>query len=164
MNEQEFLKFYESNYNIAVGYVYKRVVRWEDVQDIISESFLALWESRKNLTKDNIKNYLYGIIKNKIADYLRNKYKIELNSYSFTDYEDTLEAPKVTKSTIDYTALVLELSKDLKQREADLIRMKYVEKMSFREIAEVLGITINNTKVLHNRTIKKLKKLWEKNL
>lgn len=164
MKDEEFIDFYKNNYNIIVGYVYKRVVKWEDVEDIVSDSFIALWESKDNLKEENIKNYLYGVVRNKIADYLRRKYKIEIKSISFDEYEDIIKKEEESYKSKDYTNLIMRLTKDLKEREKKLINLKYIDKKSFREISEELNITINNTKVLHNRIIKKLKIQWNKNL
>jgi RNA polymerase sigma-70 factor (ECF subfamily) len=167
VNKTEFVKFYKENYKIVIGYTYKRIVKWEDVEDIVSNSFLALWENRSNLTEDNIKNYLYGILKNKTYDYLRSKYKIDLNNISFEEYEDIIideNDGKNSRSKSKNMNLILEMSKELKEREQRLIKLKYVEKKTNREISEELGISINNVKVLNNRIIKKLKKLWIQNL
>lgn len=167
VNKTEFVKFYKENYKIVIGYTYKRIVKWEDVEDIVSNSFLALWENRSNLTEDNIKNYLYGILKNKTYDYLRSKYKIDLNNISFEEYEDIIideNDGKNSRSKSKNMNLILEMSKELKEREQRLIQLKYVEKKTNREISEELGISINNAKVLNNRIIKKLKKLWIQNL
>lgn len=167
VNKTEFVKFYKENYKIVIGYTYKRIVKWEDVEDIVSNSFLALWENRSNLTQGNIRNYLYGILKNKIYDYLRSKYKIDLKNISFEEYEDTIideDVDKNSQSESKNMNLILEISKELKEREQRLIKLKYIERKTYKEISEELGISINNAKVSNNRIIKKLKKLWIQNL
>ena len=167
VNKTEFIKFYKENYKIVIGYTYKRIVKWEDVEDIVSSSFLALWENKNSLTQENIKNYLYGILKHKIYDYLRSKYKIDLKNISFEEYEDIIideDNHRNSRSNSKNMNLILELAKELKEREQKLIKLKYIDKKTYRQISEELGISINSAKVLNNRIIKKLKELWIQNL
>ena len=73
------------------GYIYMIVkntksvgILEEDVEEIISDVFLALWKNYSNLVEETkIKPYLTGITKN----VLRNKYRKTKMDFSLSDYE-----------------------------------------------------------------------------
>ena len=48
----------------------------------------------------------------------------------------------------------------MKEKDMQLIEMRFFEKRSFREIGEILEITENNAKVKTFRAIEKLKQLF----
>lgn len=45
-----------------------------DAEDLVQETFIKLWESKKDIAKyDNIGAFIYTILKNKCLDYLKHK-------------------------------------------------------------------------------------------
>ena len=49
----------------------------------------------------------------------------------------------------------------LPEDQLSLIEMRYFEKMSFNQIAQIMGITENNAKVKVYRTLDKIKKVFK---
>jgi RNA polymerase sigma-70 factor (ECF subfamily) len=49
--------------------------------------------------------------------------------------------------------------KRLKQDELQLIELRFLESRSFKEVADILGITENNTKVRTYRILDKVRKI-----
>lgn len=59
----------------------------EDIEEIISDVFVAIWKNSKSLLKTTkIKPYLIGIAKNVI----KNKYRNTELNFSISDYEENL--------------------------------------------------------------------------
>ena len=70
----------------------------EDIEEIVSDVFVAIWKNSINLLKTTeIKPYLIGIAKNVI----RNKYRNTELNFSISDYEenliDTCNIEKITE-------------------------------------------------------------------
>lgn len=133
----------------------------EDIEEIISDVFVAIWKNSKNISDTTVlKPYLTGIAKNII----KNKYrKTELN-FSISEYEEKLidnsnlekqaeknEQNKIIKNTL----------KMLKEEEYKAFIMFYYEAKTIKQIAKELNCTVGKIKVVLHRVRKSIKKNLE---
>lgn len=174
--KKEILKDYLINKKIDIekivddfyGYIYIIVkngvniaITDEDIEEIISDVFVAMWKNSNNLSETTeIKPYLAGIAKNII----RNKYrKTELN-FSISDYEENLvDSCNIEKTTEEneQNKVILDTLKTLKFEEYEIFIMFYYESKSIKEIAKKLNFSISNVKTILHRVRKIIKKNLE---
>lgn len=158
-----FSEYYNQYFDIVFLFVYQRIPLKQDVEDVVSETFSALWQNFDSLDKSkSIKNYLLGIASHKVNDFLRKKYRSDSFEVRI-DLENFETLEKFTQKN-QPEKLILELVKNLTQDEKEFIELKYINKMSFSQISKKLEITKNNAKVKNNRILKKLKKLWNQKI
>lgn len=168
--DSEFKKHYNKHFKNIFNYLKQRVPLIEDVEEIAFDTFNSLWVSWDNLeNRENIKPYLFGICKNKLNDFLRKKYKINAEIIIL---DEVLEEGLVTHDNLDSNVQEASKNKKLIERlkilarqlslkEQKVMELKYQANLSITQIAAEMGITVANVKVLNNRLLKKLKKLWE---
>lgn len=175
--KEKILNDYIKNHQINIdniiddfyGYIYIVVknavsvhITDEDIEEIISDVFIAIWKNYEKLSKTTImKAYLTGISKNVI----KNKYrKSELN-FSISDYEEHLisnvDTEKISEE-IDRKKLFKEVLKALKQEEYQIFIMFYYEGKTIKNISEVLKCSESKVKNILYRVRKKIKKNLEK--
>lgn len=130
----------------------------EDIEEIISDVFLTLWNNREKLDCDkNLSSYIAGITKNLIKKKQRDR-KIYEN---LDDYEEQL----ITSEKIDLyfeeqeqnEIIIQELDK-FKNEEQTIFLMFYYQNRKIREIANFLNISESKVKMKLSRTRKKLKR------
>lgn len=150
------------------GYVYIIVkngvsisITDEDIEEIISDVFVALWKNSANLLKTTeIKPYLTGTAKNVI----RNKYRNTKLNFSISDYEenlvDTCNIEKITEEN-EQNKVILDTLKTLKSDEYKIFIMFYYEAKSVKEIAKILNFSTSNVKTILHRVRKILKRNLE---
>lgn len=151
-------------------YVYKIIenakngaISNEDIEEMIADVFLAVWNNRHRLEKDEIvlKFYIAGISKNVIKNYYR-KSKLE---YSITDYEEVLadtENLEVWLEEYEQNKAILGIVKELKKEEYQSFLLFYYESKKIKEIAKKLEISESKVKVILYRLRKKIKKELKK--
>lgn len=173
LEEKEVIKDYidDNGFNIDklinqyYGYVYIIVnnlksisISNEDMEEIISDTFLGIWKNSSKLDKNvPIKPYLVGIIKNVI----RNKYRTTKIDYSISDYEDIIidatdferiaeekEQNEIIKSTL----------KNMKKEDYEIFIMFYYESKRIKEIASQMEFSESKVKVILHRIRKEIKK------
>ena len=133
----------------------------EDIEEIISDVFVAIWKNSKSLLPTiPIKSYLAGIAKNVI----RNKYrKTELN-YSISDYEnnliDNFNIDKITEEN-EQEKIIQEALRKLKADEYEIFILFYYESRSIKEIAKMLNFSISKVKTTLHRVRKQIKRNLE---
>lgn len=55
-------------------YVKKMLDDWQDVEDIVSETFMSLWKSGENIQSDlHLKNFLYITARNNALNHIKSK-------------------------------------------------------------------------------------------
>ena len=174
--KNEILKDYLKNGKVDIdkiiddfyGYVYIIVKNGvsiamtdEDIEEIISDVFVAIWKNSINLLKTTeIKPYLIGIAKNVI----RNKYRNTELNFSISDYEenliDTCNIEKITEEN-EQNRVILDTLKTVKPKEYEIFIMFYYESKSVKEIAKVLNLSTSNVKTILHRVRKVIKRNLE---
>lgn len=151
--------------NEYYGYVYVIVnnfkgvnISSEDIEEIMSDVFWAMWKNYKVLKKDvYVKPYLAGIARNII----KNKYRNININYPIYDYEETI--PDITNieevlEEKEQDKIIRYALKNMKKREYKIFMMFYYNSKSVKDIAKTLEISESNVKVILHRVRKKLKK------
>jgi len=167
MGEKEALaKLYNLFFDQIYYFVYSRVNSVHETQEIVSDVFLSMVEGiHKFKGQSSFKNYMFGITKNKIRDYIKNKYKA--GSYVLQSNLDENLFENITVEEVD-TSYRNRLRKVLgkvynvmKPRYAKVLDLRYNQMNTVGETAQKLGISENNVKVIQHRAIKEAKNIWE---
>jgi len=151
------------------GYIYMIVkniksigILEEDMEEIISDVFLALWKNYESLTEETkIKPYLAGIAKN----VLKNKYRKTKIDYPISDYEEQLVSPytlEIISEEREQNEMIKKSLNNLKQEEYQIFMAFYYENKKIREIAQKLDVSESKVKVILHRLRKELKEQLKK--
>ena len=151
------------------GYIYMIVkniksigILEEDMEEIISDVFLALWKNHTNLTEETkIKPYLAGIAKN----VLKNKYRKTKIDYPISDYEEQLVSPytlEIISEEREQNEMIRKSLRNMKQEEYQIFMAFYYENKKIKEIAKKLDISESKVKVILHRLRKELKEQLKK--
>jgi RNA polymerase sigma-70 factor (ECF subfamily) len=160
-NPKDFAVLYDMYYESIFRFIYKRMDDKEMAFDTTQQVFLKALD---NIQKYEFKgvpfaSWLYRIAYNEINTMFRNQkaeHTINIDSVSiYTIIEEIQE----TKIEFYHDKIVNIIAEELEEDEIQLIEMRFFEKRSFKEIAEILQITENNAKVKTYRIIDKLKKV-----
>ena len=174
--KNEILKDYLKNGKIDIdkiiddfyGYIYIIVKNGvsiamtdEDIEEIVSDVFVAIWKNSINLLQTTeIKPYLIGIAKNVI----RNKYRNTELNFSISDYEenliDTCNIEKIAEEN-EQNKVVLDSLKAVKPKEYEIFILFYYESKSIKEIAKLLNLSTSNVKTILHRIRKIIKRNLE---
>lgn len=133
----------------------------EDMEEIISDTFVAFWKNSKYLRKDLlVKPYLKGIAKNLI----KNKYRDNNINVSIENYENTLVEDFDIDDVIENNEkneLIIDTLKTLNKNEYSIFMMYYYEGKNIKEISKELNLSVGNVKTILHRVRKKIKRNLE---
>ncbi len=159
-NKAKFEQIYKQYFNYIMLIIAQQIPRREDREDIVSEVFIDLWKIFENVDiSKNIKSLLFTISKRRIYDFLRKKYRLqelELPIIDETEYSDNESKPNQLPILNQIAKLVERLDKKYQI----LYQLKYIEHAGNLIIAKEMNISLSYVKVLNNRLIKQLQKLW----
>ena len=171
-NEKSFRGFYQHYYHYLRLAGAKRGFEAEAVKDAIDEVFLYCWEKRTALVNVNdIHNYV-------ITAFLHKLYKIKNKSNLLQSFDDvfendsfaTLQLPSAEctiinqEESIERSRIIEEQLNALPPRQREIIYQKYFLGLSYSEIAETSGLSVNTVYNTIYTTITKLRNTLPKNI
>ncbi|GAB4286977.1 MAG: RNA polymerase sigma factor [Ignavibacteriaceae bacterium] len=153
--QKAFLKIVDENQGIIykVCKMYRDSV--EDQEDLYQDIVLQLWKSYPKFRKESkVSTWMYRIALNTaIATFRKNKIKLEFKE-TITENNN----PNFTETPSENEERMFDAISTLNKAERALIAL-YLEDYSYREIAEITGITENYVGVKINRIKNKLKSI-----
>jgi RNA polymerase sigma-70 factor, ECF subfamily len=142
-----------------------------DSQDIVQEVFMKLYKENNHLsTVINLRFYLFRSIANACIDYQRKNKKLKFETLDKVVIPNDLNEKDASHGLIlaEEYRRIEELLRKLPADQAETIRMRVLDELSFTEIATVQGIPVTTVKSRFKYGIDKLKqslkikggKLW----
>lgn len=166
-DSQAFADFYDKNIDDIYRFIYFKVGRRDDANDLSSLVFLKTWEYlQKNGLKDSVtlRALVYKIARNVVIDHYRNSRPDDLslddenNKIDVVDENYNLEEEVSDRD--DYEKMLHKMM-ELKNEYREILIMRFVNELSLSEIANISGKKSVNVRVLLHRAIKALKDIMK---
>ena len=118
-------------------YLYSRTANVLDAEDITAQTFLIALETFDRFRGDgHFRAWLFGIARNKVVDlYRKRKPELPLDDAANTP---TGQDPLLSAIHLEQKAAVANIIAALTDEEQELLRLRYLAEMSYREIANLL--------------------------
>lgn len=136
------------------------IVRDEELaKDVVQECLIKVWEKRSEVDQiQNLEAWCMQITRNKALDKLRSKHlkKTDLFEVEF-DTRKERDTPYVMTERSDLMTRITELIDALPDRQREVMQLRDIDGLAYKEIAEALNIDINLVKTNLFRARRKLK-------
>ena len=156
-----FVETYKQFYPRLFAYIYARVGNTHQSEDIVSDVFERVYLKLDSLRdRDALATWLFTIARNAIVTHVR-KHSRE----TVVDHDVMIEISPATASVESEVmhredlASVARAVRTFSQREQDIISLKFDAELANAQIAQILGLTEQNVRVIIFRTIRKLRKI-----
>ncbi len=155
-------------YNFTVRYIGNA----KEAEDLTQEIFLKVWRGLKRFDqKKSFRAWLWRIVRNTCVDYLRRKKMLVFSALENEDDQDPL-AERIADTTesivekIDRQELAKEVEEylmKLSEQSRAVLLLHYNQQMTFQEIADSLGESVDTVKSRHQRALIALKRIMLSN-
>ncbi|MEK7187822.1 MAG: sigma-70 family RNA polymerase sigma factor [Patescibacteria group bacterium] len=142
-------------------FVYLKVGRREEAEDLTHHVFLKAWQNIENFKPRGFpfSSWLYRMARNQVIDF----YRTAKGNISIDDLDsDIFRSSDDTEGSFDLSLLLASARKailELKPEHQDVIIMRFVEDLSVREVAEALKKSEGAVKLLQHRAMEKLREI-----
>lgn len=154
---EEFIMRYRKE---AVNYAHNILKDYYMAEDIVQDSFATFYVYRERLNNySTVKSYLFSIIHHKSVDYIRKNNRIIYDDY---DIASTISPEEIVIDRENKEKLIKSFRK-LSEEQKDILYLYAFQQMSYKEIAEVFGISLAKVKITIYRARKELKALLAEN-
>ena len=136
------------------------IVRDEDLaKDVVQETMIKAWEKRGELRHiQNLEAWCMQVTKNKSLDKLRSKHVKRTDLFEVElDRRKERNTPEVMLERNDVMTRVKGLIANLPDRQREVMQLRDIEGLSYKEIGDALNVDINLVKTNLFRARKKLK-------
>lgn len=146
---------YENYHDKVMHYILGKISSRCEAEDLLSTVFLKVFENFPSFdqTKASVSTWVYTIARNTLIDYFRvRKVHEELGE------EDAVTDDSFTgileEETLEELADALE---KLPKREKDLIVLHYYHNQQLKKIAQIMGMSYSNCKLIHSKALARLR-------
>jgi len=180
---EAFAKIYDRHVRAIYYFTLLKLPSQEEAQDITAEAFTRTWNYlREHHDVGNVRALLYKISRNLIADFYRSRpeargievvietseavtnppdpttYQLEGEDSSGSEQglHDRGRQRDVIEARAEVSLILKQLEK-LKEDYRDVVTLRLVDGLAFEDIAEILGKSRGNVRVIYHRALKTLK-------
>ncbi len=153
-NESAFEEFIQRYRKEAVNFALNILKDYYIAEDIVQDSFATFYVYRDRLKSySTLKSYLFSIIHNKSVDYIRKN-----NRKTYYDYDSasTISPEEIVINKEKKEKFMKSFSK-LNEEQKNVLYLYAFQQMTYKEIAEVLGMSLAKVKITIFRARKELK-------
>lgn len=159
--EEKGFAFFFNEYYASLSFFAFKILKDEaEAQDVVSDSFVKLWERRGTIDKPgSLKSYLYTTVKNACVDLLRSRERDRKHENEVFQLSDRWEQ-SILHKMIEAEVLrhLVAARAKLPVKTKRVFEMFYFENKSYQQIAEELNISIHTAKNQKIRAVKILRK------
>ncbi len=160
-----FEKIYHQESDRVFRYIMFRLSDREEVLDIVEESFYKLWQKIvEGEAIENPRAWLLRVARNRVIDTYKKRKAVSLEEMTYNEEDeystDIADPDAHHKLEISVEAsYVLEKIEELPKQYRDIIRMRYMDDLSPKEISEILEISANAASLRINHALQKLREI-----
>jgi len=130
----------------------------EAARDVVQETFLRLCSTERQKIEGREVAWLFAVCRSRAVDLLRKENRMSpLDEIQLASCEST--EPTASESLIERerTAVVLKALAALPPREQELVRLKFQEGLSYKEISAVTQLSVSNVGLLIHQGVRSLR-------
>src|SRR3989344_232794 len=156
---EEFIEAYDRFVDAIFRHFYFRLFNRDVAKDLMQETFTRTWEYvSKGKEVNNLKSFLYKVANNLIIDEYRKRRELSLDSLQLKGFDVANHEQEIIVRDVENSHVLQAVSK-LSSEHRQVITLRYVDDLSIKEIAEIIGESENVVSVRLNRGLKEARKI-----
>lgn len=134
-----------------------------EAEDVVEDTLIRVWERRDGLGQIRSLEALCSTICRNLA--LDRKARMQSNNLSLDEGDyDAIDGAAIPDEQLEHqerAQQVQQIFNSLPERMRTALHLREVEEKSYREVAEIMGLTEENVKVIIHRARQQIKKQYE---
>jgi RNA polymerase sigma-70 factor (ECF subfamily) len=157
--ETLYLRYLESIYR----YIFFRVGDEAQAEDMTEEVFVRAWEALPKFkpSKSPFASWLYRIAHNLLVDHYRRRNPISIPVEDLAYHSDSSKLPEVMVGEKQEYEILAKAIMRLDPVEQDVIILRFMQGLSHREVAALIGKSPTASRVIQHRALNTLRALLQ---
>jgi RNA polymerase sigma-70 factor (ECF subfamily) len=172
-NDEEFLKvIFRLYYSGLCSYAATLVKVPDLAEEIVQETFIKFWENRADIEiNHSFRSYIFRSVHNNCINFLKKSEVLKRQSKEMEEeilYHNEIALRNFSPEIIDnliseeMEASLSVVLNALPPQAGKIFMMSRFDQLSYQEIAESLGISVNTVKTQMKRTLSKLRNIFDR--
>lgn len=145
-DKDSYGRFFTGNYHTACLVASRYIRDNQEIEDIVQEVFVKLWEKRKEIRiHSNLENYLFNSVKNTCVNYVQRKKEtiaglegVDLHQWE-TDREEEFTSE-------EFASKISQAIETLPPQCKKIFLLTYIDDLTYQQTADALGLSKNTIK------------------
>jgi RNA polymerase sigma-70 factor (ECF subfamily) len=144
------------------GFAYRHLGNAADADEVVQDLFLALWQKRESLSiRSSLRAYLFGAVHHRVLNRsararLEQRWLQEGGVTELEVADDSVPADETLQAS-EFTARVNAALQSLPPGCRQVLQLRWLDQLSYAEVAEVLGISVKGVENQLSRARKALR-------
>lgn len=159
-DEKVFDAFFKAHAKFLKDYLFYKFGDADEAEDVLQEAFVKLWHNCAQVPVEKAKSYLYTVATNLQISLKRHnqvKLKYRENESLKTDSISS-ESPEHILLGKEYMDKLTHVISSLPDRQREVFLLNRVEKKTYKEIAEISGVSVKAIEKLMHKALIKMRK------
>ena len=157
-----FGELYKEYVDAIYRYVYFRVGSQAEAEDLTDEVFVRAWEALPEFQPNasySFSAWLYRIAHNLVVDTYRRRSPVTFSREELDKNRTRLPSVEEEAQIRHEASNLVEAVQNLSDLEQDVIVLRFVEGLSHREVAEIIGKSESASRVIQHRALAALRRI-----
>lgn len=134
---------------------------WDSARDVVQDAFMKLCRQDPELVETGVKSWLYTVCRNRAYDLLRRDQRWQMKNDALNQIAQSDPDPSECADRSDTGREILDCLKTLPANEQDVVRLRFQQNLSYREIAGITGVSTGQVGFLLHDAMRRLRALLE---
>jgi RNA polymerase sigma factor (sigma-70 family) len=154
---QRALRNYEG---ALVGYAFSILNDLDRARDVVQDTFIKLCDQDPAKVGKHLKPWLYTVCRHRALDVLRRHRRlVELDEVALGQVRESSPDPSERLASQETGSEILRYLERLPANQREVIRLKFHADLSYKEIADITGLSVTNVGFLIHTALKRLRSL-----
>jgi len=142
-NPSQLEELWHKHAKALTRYATRMLWDWSAAEAVTQDAFLRWMEAGTEVSQENARAWLYKVVRNKSIDLLRRDKRLkELNERVAKPIADASSEPVAQTLEKEEETMLNDQIAELPKRQREVLRLKFQENLSYREIAQTTGDTV----------------------
>jgi RNA polymerase sigma-70 factor (ECF subfamily) len=157
--EKSFQAFFNAHAGLLRNFLYYKFGSLNEVEDVVQDAFIKLWNNCSKVTSSTAKSYLFKIAINQCTSIIRhNSVKLRhQKEVKHINNSISNQSPEFLLEEKEFQLKLENAISALPNRQREVFLLNRIEKKTFREIAELSGVSVKAIEKLMHKALLKLR-------
>ncbi len=143
------------------NFMYYKTGNLQQAEDLMQDAFAKLWENCVKVSLEKAKSFLFTVANNRFLNQVQHK-KVVLKFEQHSHTQQTNENPQFLLEEEEFKQRLMAAIAELPEKQREVFLLNRIEKMKYREISELLNISVKAVEKRMHNALKALRKISKK--
>ena len=156
-DKKVFNALFDRNSESLRNYLYYQCGNLQQAEDLVQEAFIKLWNNCKKVLFEKARGFLFAVAKNAFYNQVEHQ-KVVLNYAKRPHKTSSTETPEFQLEEKEFLEALQKAIADLPEGQREVFLLNRMDQMTYKEIAEFLGVSQKAVEKRMHKALVKLRK------